>query len=560
MAYTVGVSTGFYRIANAPELLGLATKIAYGATIGVQFVQVDLETTAEFKEPTLKYKVKRIIKDLGIKEVGLHGEISGENMALDSALKRNWEDAHTRLCEALKGAKDLGFFYLNVHFSGRPHLLFEEERYRVQGYFYPVVGPDGNPLSHLCDKSLAAKNIIMTAIPEQILLREEEVGAFREVQKRYNNILEKRVQEEKNRIRRQLENLPGFQTMPPDQKEAIVNNQLSSLLPDIRREVDELEIEEKPVWLYNIWKKSRIGKYILANSEIGAYEATAAAMLESGDTLWKDICGGTNVKDAYDDKHATFNAAVAAKYIEGHLLRKDHPANEDNLDGMSIKEYCEEHEIYFLMEVPAVEIGGMEGRFRLFDPRHGYHLIKKIGSSWIKMCLDFEHMLSHKLEPDKVIDDMPGDAGKQVILFHLGKPVPYGGVTHAPIYLGSRSQEIIYRWLHKLKKKGLDKAYMLFERGGGQTPLEVFRDSVQAMRQIAQFLEKDVKPDDLPPEFFGMSVDNRPRFQRQLVEVRNHAFDPLQGMLMIPEESHTFLGGHARERGKLEEWKKEQFR
>ena len=73
MVYKVGISTGWWRIAKTPELLGMAAKIAYGATAGVTFVQIDLETTSEFLEPGLDYQVKRV-KELGM-EIGVHAEV-----------------------------------------------------------------------------------------------------------------------------------------------------------------------------------------------------------------------------------------------------------------------------------------------------------------------------------------------------------------------------------------------------------------------------------------------------------------------------------------------------
>src|SRR5688572_5882754 len=154
--YKVGISTGFYYIGNDPALLGLATKIgALGATGGVQFVQVDLESIAEFREPEVVAQVKRMMSKLGITDVGLHGEI-GEKMSVDSAEKRVWDQTHDRLVQTVKFAADLGFRYVNVHFSARPILSYTESQMRTQGYLYPVVGPDGRPLQNYIKDSKEA--------------------------------------------------------------------------------------------------------------------------------------------------------------------------------------------------------------------------------------------------------------------------------------------------------------------------------------------------------------------------------------------------------------------
>ena len=65
--YKVGISTGFWRIGKDPALLGLAMKIGgVGATGGIQFVQVDLETVAEFAEPQIKEQIIKMREKLGM--------------------------------------------------------------------------------------------------------------------------------------------------------------------------------------------------------------------------------------------------------------------------------------------------------------------------------------------------------------------------------------------------------------------------------------------------------------------------------------------------------------
>src|SRR3989344_655256 len=147
-AYEVGISTGFWRIGKDPALLGLAQKIGgLGATGGIRFVQVDLETVAEFYEPEIKVQIERMRSKLGMK-AGLHGEI-GELMAIDSAEKRIWDQTHRRLCQTVKFAADFKFFYVNIHFSNKQLISFTEAQHRTQGYFYPVVGPDGKGLQNI---------------------------------------------------------------------------------------------------------------------------------------------------------------------------------------------------------------------------------------------------------------------------------------------------------------------------------------------------------------------------------------------------------------------------
>jgi sugar phosphate isomerase/epimerase len=559
MTYEVGISTGWYSVAKTADLLGLAAKIAYGATTGVQFVQVDLETTSEFLEPGLAYQVSRVIKELGMK-VGVHAEI-GEVLALESAEYRLWEQAQIRLCETVEHAAKLGMLYVNVHLSVKPQMIYEEARYMMQGYFYPVVGCDGNPIHVICDEVPAAKVEAERNISLQRGLIDEEAQ-----QSKYNEIVkEERIKAQEN-LKQQIAALSaGIDAaikagMPRQQAEVQFRQARAEIEYRVSKEMED-SVDKRfknPGTVYEMWKNSPYGKYVLTTGEIGAYRIVAAYMKDQRDPLWENICGGDPVT-AYRDKHGEFNAAVAAKYIEGHLLRKNHKANKEHLEGMSIKEWCDKKGIYLLFET-AHAAEGMEGLIRLYSPLHAYHLIKKLNSPHIKQCIDFEHMLANKLEPDKVIEKLPDDAGKQVFLFHLGRPIPYFGTAHVQIPRGSHAQEHIYRWLWMMRNKGFRDGYIIYERGGGQTPLEVVQDTVQTLRLIAEELEKGTNPDELPASFYGVSEQNEAVFARQRVAVRDNFMAPITGLVSIPEETHTFLGRAAIEKGRAEEWKKGKYR
>jgi sugar phosphate isomerase/epimerase len=557
MAYEIGISTGFYKIARAPELLGMAAKIAYGAVAGVQFVQIDMESTSEFYEPELKEQVMRVREGLGMK-VGLHGEIGGDIMSVDTALLDTWTRTHTRLCETVRRAAELKMVYVNVHLSAHPQLLYEESRYRIQGYFHPVVDFFGRPVWNLADQVPLAKKIAIENIPKRSGAIQEEAE---DVEKIANELRDKFKKKEKAEQKDALESLrktADYQGATPASRrmlEASVNEQVAE---KIRREL--LEEKAEPEFIYKLWKASPYGQYILENAEIGAYEIAAAYMKEKGDPMWS-IYGKSDVRYPLSAKEqVTWNAAIAGKYLWGHVMLKDNPANREHLEGLSVKEFCEKNKMQLLFEVPESN-EGVEGLYRLFDPKHAYEVLKAIGSPYVKMTIDFEHMLAQKLNPEVEVSKWPNDIGKYIGLFHLGRPIiGTPGTTHAQIPLGSRAQELIYKWVWQLKQKGFEDGYMIYERGGGNTPLEVIQQSVQVLRQIKQFLDKDVNPNELPPEFFGISPENPEVYTRQLVQIRDNAYNPITGLLMIPEEAHTFLGRAAVEKGKAEEWKRGKFR
>lgn len=565
MAYKIGVSAGLWRVARDPSLLGLAHKIAgFSATQGVQFTQIDLDTPAEFYEPRLKEEVERVRKELGM-EVALHGEI-GELMSLDSAEKRLWEQSHLRLCETMYHAARLGFTFVNIHLSNRHLISFLEAQQRMQGYFFPVLGPYGKPLNQtILDLSGNARRAAEQEARKHMELRGalSNTRTFRQMYEEQKKIF---WEETEKRIN---ERLVGWERanpgITPDLKE-VEHRRITD--QEIRRlEAMLASLNRDSEFLFRIWlnlKPDEFEIYVLNDGEFGAFHIVATAMKYDDDPLWGSfVTNDRPVERVYIDDEQDFTAAVSAKYIEGHLNVKDTKWNIKYLNGMSIKEFCEKKKIYLLLETPESQEGG-EGLYRIYSPLQGYKVVKHIGSPYVLMTIDFEHMLSHKLNPDVEIPKLPNDAGKYILLFHLGKPVPYFGTAHIPIPRGSKGQELIYKWLYMLRKKGWKDGYFIFERGSGRgkgnTPKEVFEDTVQALRQIAIFLEKDVPPENLPAEFYGISWENKPVYTRQLTTIREHAFDPLEGVLTIPEEKHGFLSRAAVEKQKGKEWERAKYR
>jgi hypothetical protein len=550
MPYKVGVSAGWWSIAKDPALLGMAQKImGWGATAGCSFIQVDLDTTAEFYEPELNKQIKQAKEKMGM-EVGLHAEV-GEMMALDSAEKRLWDQSHLRLCETVKHSAELGMIYVNLHLSNRPMLSFVESQQRVVGYQFPAVSFDGRPITTITEGHEKTKEMAKKHISKYITEGPTWDAEVEKLEKEKYAELDKKVE--------QVMQEEAKKGRPVD--EASARNFVSRLIDN---EIYKIKTG-KEFW-YKVWVKLGIdeySKYLLEDGEFGAYHIVGAYMKEIGDPLWSNIVGSKDPDSAYLTDETTFSAAVAAKYLEGHLIAKNY-MNKRLLDGMSVLEWCEAKKLYLLFEPPEAHTG-LEGLLRLYNPVHAYYLIKKLKTEHIKLCIDFEHMLSQKLEPDRIIEQLPGDAGSTILLFHLGKPIPYFGTAHIPIARGSRSQEIVYKWLYALRKKGFKNGYMIFERGSGRSgsgrlPLEVMEDSVTAIRLIAKYLDLDTKPDDLPAEFYGISWENEPVFKRQQVIIRDHAWDPLEGVLMIPEEKHTFLSKSAVDKGKGQEWDKRKYR
>src|SRR3989338_11549399 len=152
----------------------------FGATSGVQFNQIDLDTILEFLEPNLKKLTERMMKELNM-EVGLHCEVR-EVVALESAERRYWEMSHDRLLTTLKNSADLNFIYVNMHLSITIQLFQEEARIRPFGFQYQVVDHLGRAFWRLAEESPGVKRYVLRRIVRRMSseIANEEIYPKRE--------------------------------------------------------------------------------------------------------------------------------------------------------------------------------------------------------------------------------------------------------------------------------------------------------------------------------------------------------------------------------------------
>ena len=74
-------------------------------------------------------------------------------------------------------------------------------------------------------------------------------------------------------------------------------------------------------------------------------------MYYNSDPLWTAIAGSMNPDEAYSNNQKGFNAAVAAKYIEGHLKVKSDKINNAYLGGMSMLDFIKKTSFFILLEI-----------------------------------------------------------------------------------------------------------------------------------------------------------------------------------------------------------------
>lgn len=589
MTHLIGVSSGIFGAVSPEERLaavsvGLFRKAQYCITKGVEFVQLDLESVSEFKEPDLKINMEKI-KRMGI-TFGIHSETRAfgvEVAELDSAIETDYKFGHERLREILEKAGEIGSKYVLIHSSESQPFLFLERHLQpaaLVDFFGRDFGkflkenPDlidwlmGGKIENLTEKIfevwLEKRTKIKTediaeVMPSQNFIWIEVVGySLPEIIRR---IIDSLITEHETR-----EGGIKYDTFSEKAKKYIDGQ--------IKTRINATLIDYRNHFFDHI--RSRRLAY---GPERFAYWLIAKWMEKNKDPLWTNIINDTaeyfaDVEDQEvdewlsdkgikklsidDDNFRQYSylwvPAVSAKYIWGHLN------NPDTVRYPDLKEIIDDNEMPLVLETPMAH-RGVEEWLRLPNPIQMFHLVKEVGEDYLQIALDFEHMISIRLEPEKVIDALPDDGGKFVKVIHAGWPSPLAP-AHIPIPLGSEQQTYLYKMLYKLREKGFGKDkekewFVVFERGGGLDPI---KQSVLALREIVKFLEKDVAPEKLPPEFFGIAAGELASEERQLVTIKEHMIDPLKGVLAIPEEEYTFLSKAAAEKGKAEFWKKEKLK
>ncbi|MBU3896889.1 MAG: hypothetical protein KJ697_03065 [Nanoarchaeota archaeon] len=517
MAYTVGISSGYFKIASqkgsgAEFVAGIHQKIYNSSRFGTKFTQVDIETITEFGQPGLKDAMKKVIKE-GF-EFGIHGEceaIGRTTLFLDSPYRDQYKLSHERLYLHLKHSGELGAKYMLVHSSeSEPFVTLWHDLKPVD-----LVDFNGRPLRKLFEENPKLLDWFW-----KFINREDMPAQLRRYIVGENRYFEKKIESY----------YYSHEGKQPPKEEA------DKMRKDSKEEADGQ--------LFDFFN-SQESEY---GPERLAYYIIAKYMMNSYDVLWKNIVG----KDLSDAdliaKPELWVSAVAGKYIWGHFNTSLPEYKEQNL-----KKELEKSKMYFVMETPMAS-PGHELNMRFSNPLHIYYLAECIGSDWVGVAIDFEHMLGSKIDPKETINKFPMKGGNRVKVVHLGAPVPY-----APAHLGipraSDAQVYIYERLWELREKGFKDAWLIFERSGE----EGIQDSVLSIKLIAMFLEKNVPPKDLPLEFFGLK-EFGPEIKRQELTIRQHMLDPLKGLLTVHEEDFGFFGTSAHKKGKAKEWVEEEYR
>ena len=412
------------------------------------------------------------------------------------------------------------------------------------------------------------------------------------------DVIEKRkdVRWERNEYHRNLEDLMQRTFVARDSAEVILKkkdapeNYFDNMwlkyqaLQGVERYTDQYNFYE----IFEYW--TRHGS---EGDESAAYHVIAKWMYKNGDDLWKSI-----VDTDMDPDQIVFEAevaderdhpkeklvkwtkqlitSVAAKYIEGHLTTSGEkigagheigvpinnkgeytdPSSSDFEKMMPVLDYLKKHKVHVFIEtnMPGDYGGGQgapPGELRIIKATDHVKICKAIDPGHISYCMDFEHLLTNYVDPIQEAKELKKNQdGKHIRCLHINAPRPVKG-AHAPIQPMSHDMYIIYSYIYTLREAGVKNAYWIWEMGSHGV-----EESAIAFRKMRKYLIKDVDPEKLPPEFFGIDK----KFEsRQMNTIKDHFADPLEGLLHEPEEAHSFLSKGAVDKGKAAEYQRERY-
>jgi hypothetical protein len=622
MSYKIGVSSGWWSIARGEELLGIASKIGSAITYGVNFVQVDFESIAEFQEPEVVKNIKRLVDTMQV-DWGMHGEI-GEMMALESALEVVWKHSHRRLHQYLdtlfiKFCVEGDYIeymprYIVFHASNLPTIAMIVERYRYAGQI--TVTPNGDTdWINFIEKNEKLKKWIEESNLLYFLIGKESGLGFVSIEDIKGRIILPIVDKKIEELRRSGASEEQIREMSDRIRNDVIK-EIGKYSWDFFKNITKIRFAEGAITYEDI-AYLIVARYLFEERNNNKEPMWNLFFPEySDDNGWenleKDLLGEGKFFDVEKGEvklPPQIVSLVAARYVLGHFMEKNREEfvaeEKRKLEKAFSKDKIKEIEENFLkktplekldilnnlierkgkkrrltivFENPEISRAGEEGLQRIIHAVDIYKMVKAAelitNKVYLGMVFDAEHYLHNNLDPileARSLQAEAKDAGKFLLVFHVGAPKPYHP-AHQPIDIGSDAQYWIYKYAYELKKAGFgvkfeDKEYegiFIFERGGargGQYPAQFIGQSAAALRIIIEYLEKNVPPENLPPEFFGISSREILSEDRQLMIIKEHFFDPLKGLLQVPEEEYTFLGAKAIEKGKRpEEWKREELR
>ena len=578
MGYRIGVSSGIYSVARPEELSTSIRKLGYALTRGTSVIEIAADVPNEVTE-TEGRDMRDLSKKQGI-DLLFHGSLT---VPMGMPERAGWRDAHDHICKSFRSATFAGAKYVNFHASLQ--IWLELITYAGSKMTQAFCDHEGNFITKMLkdDKRLRDWFIEhrMNDYLYEILTPEERSRV---------SIIERTLEEEYNTKSIAIKNrMVVIDGRPPELSQEQGNKLLEELnkvygtkINNVRKDLVVDKLTKGDPWETEELRAN--------NGVIDGYMIMAHHMFFTRDPIWtafadmyKDALKDYKMnysdndwlrkawREAEDNNDRKFKeffyAAVAAKYLEGHIKKalewvdKEFIGKELVGKDSELVDYAKN--MVIAIECPDARDPQHGGLHLLWSPRQIYAAVKTIrkilNTNRVWMLMDYEHVATQGVDPIKDMEEtikLAPDFGKYTLSVHANAPNPLQ--PHNPIEMGDIR---IYKLLWMLRKTGFGKdhdVYLIFERGGGDDP---FKQSVEVLRLMVEHLQKDIQPDNLPPEFFGIKGGTGGDFKRQTQIIRDHAYEPLKDLIEMPEEEWTMLSQAAIKKGKRpEQWKKAEFR
>ncbi|MEM7822714.1 MAG: hypothetical protein QW703_00505 [Candidatus Aenigmatarchaeota archaeon] len=603
MPFKVGVTTGLYTIARAEELATSVKKLGFALTRGTSVIEISGDVPHEITE-TDGEEIRHMAKKQGL-DITFHGSLT---VPLDMPERGEWRDAHDHMQKSIRSAVFCGSKYVNFHacLNIWPELMTYAGRKLTMSF----CDHEGNFISKILKECEKLRNWFVEnrwdVYAGDILTQQERVKVSSRAELdatswRREEIIRRirkdiRISEEEKEAL--IEFIQAREAIP-----AVFEKKYPSEAKKLERIFDDVRVDAaaKHAELYEKYLKDMIKDKLAKGSEWDTEELRGVVGIVDGahilahyvfftqDMIWTEmikmypevsrkykldpsdinsLMRAWEIAEKENDRRFKefYYGVVGAKMLEGHT-KKILEWIEKELIAKEFKGKPELQDIakkiIITYEMPDARDPMHAGLHILWSPRQLYVAIKAIRSKLkadrVWMLMDYEHIATQGIDPIKEMEEVikiAPDFGKYVLAVHSNTPNPLH--AHEPIEIGD---ERVYKLLWFLRKTGFGRdktVYLIFERGGAKDP---FQRSVEALRLVAEYLEKDVEPKELPMEFYGMKGPVAGDIKRQMQIIREHAWEPLKDLLEMPEEEWTLLGQTVIKKGKKPElWKKEELK
>ena len=599
MPLKVGITSGIYTAARSEELATPIKKLGYMITRGATALEMAADVAHEIPYTHGK-DIRHMAKKQGV-DMLFHGDLMVPMCIPERA---DWRDAHDRICKSVRSAVHAGAKYIDFHSS--LNVWLELMTFAGRKLSSTFVDHEGRFISHILKECEDLRNWFVEhkwdEFARQILTDSDsqEVDSRgrlfqRRIEEMERDAKEKHGEEKRRLVERiRAEQISENEAMTEDRR---IEDELKDELDRIATE-ETKKVAKERINIYKDVIRDKLAEGTPWDTEelraesgtLDGYHIMAHYLFYTKDPIWMEM---TNIYKNVLDKYALnygdknwlekawrsaennndkefkefFYAVVGAKYLEGHLRKLFEWMNGDfkkelakHDDGKELQEIADN--LIIAIENSDARDPSHAGLFLLWRLRQIYAAVKTIRKTLkndkISIIVDHEHIASQGLdswlEVEETVKMLP-DFGSYVISIHANHPNPLH--PHEPIELGDvKLYELLFAW----RKTGMGRksmAYIIFERGGGEDP---FKQSVDALRLMAKYLEEDVEPKDLPIEFFGLKGPISGMIERQMQIIRDRMFEPMKDLLEMSEEDWGILSAEARKKGRAEVWKKAEFR